>query len=101
MGWMNKPSSYVAVWMMRLTNFRYYDFEWNVDYTEAQIYSVIDMGWFGAYRVPKELISFTMVRQYDLLNACPPSIDATRYNISRCAKFDRVTEPYIMRKLGI
>lgn len=86
----NNPSGYQKFFSTAVLKYSYL-FEFNEDYTFAQIYpSVQPLGGFlGTWYVPKALMSFTMSIQDTTGVQCPPPPGASKRMISRCAKYDR------------
>merc|ERR1719235_1454204 len=84
-GWQlaNNAKGYKSVIQGKPFRF-FYDFEFNEDYTFAQIYPVV----FGK-RISKKTMNFTMVRQVPPEGACPPGPDTPQEDIVKCATWKR------------
>lgn len=100
-GWQlaNNAKGYVSFIEGKPFHF-FYDFEFNEDYTFAQIYPVV----FGK-RVSKKIMNFTMVRQVPPEGACPPRPGTPREDIVKCATWKRYTSvmgsvPGLSHKIG-
>lgn len=88
--WMNSFLGYSFYFFVKLSGYHYL-FEWNEDYTFTQIYPSYDLGWLGTYSVPKFIVSFQMAHQTPPQGACPPAKGASKKEIAKCAKWDRIT----------
>lgn len=85
--WMNTMEGYASYKILKTIGFRYY-FEWNEDYSSAQIYPSL---FTGRFFVPKLLLSFTMVKQNPPNGTCPPAADALKKEKAKCATWNRVS----------
>lgn len=85
--WMNRLDGKVFFKVLKAVGFRYV-MQFNEDYSFTQIYPTL---FWGLVSVPKQLLSFTMVKQTPPADACPPAKDATKAEISKCAAWDRVS----------
>jgi len=83
--WFNVFEGYAMWKLLHTINFKYV-FEFNDNYTHAQVYPSVD-----AFSVPKSLTSFTMELQTPQPGECPPAEGATKQEISKCAKWKRVS----------
>jgi len=94
--WMNKFDGKLFFKVLKTIGFRYL-MQFNEDYTHAQIYPTL---FWGRVFVPKQLLSFTMVRQTPPADSCPPAEGATKAEIAKCAAWDRVTSGLLSPLLG-
>jgi len=97
--WMNKFLGYVGYNLLGVLGF-FYEFQWNEDYSVAQTLPGLDLGMLGVYQVPMWLMSFTMVLQTPPEGACPPAKGASKKDIAKCAKWDRVSSGFLSPLLG-
>mmetsp|Transcript_61709 Transcript_61709/g.149416 ORF Transcript_61709/g.149416 Transcript_61709/m.149416 type:complete len:285 (-) Transcript_61709:30-884(-) len=99
--WMNSWMGYVFNSALAVVGFHYI-FQFNEDYSMAQIYPTVNLGWLGTWSLPKLITSFTMVLQKPPkeADACPPKPTASKAERARCAKWDRVSTTWFSPLLG-
>lgn len=83
--WFNNFEGYAAWKLLHSINFKYI-FQFNDDYTHAQIDPSVSV-----FSVPKSFTSFTMELQTPQPGECPPAEGATKQEISKCAKWKRIS----------
>jgi hypothetical protein len=67
----------------------HYEFAFSDDYEFAQIYPCYGLPDGSSARTPKEMMSFSMVRQHPAEGECPPAAGASKQDIAKCAKWRR------------
>lgn len=94
--WMDRFDGKLFFKVLKTIGFRYF-MQFNEDYTHAQIYPSV---FWGKLFVPKELVSFTMVKQTPPAGSCPPAKGAAKAEIAKCAAWDRVSSGLLSPLLG-
>lgn len=78
-----------------------YVFELSQDENSIQVYPTFDWGdVLGTWTFPKELLSFSMERIQHPKGKCPPPAGSSKKDISKCAKWDRVSKGLLSPLFG-
>merc|ERR1719401_1373163 len=96
---MNNGLGYLFQWAIRLVGFHYV-FNFNADYSSAQILPTVKLPIFGDVSLPSKLLSFTMVLQHPPAELCPPKEGASKKDVSKCAIWDRVSTGFLSPLFG-
>jgi len=97
--WMNAKDAYVAYALLKKMGF-FYHFQFNEDYSHAQIYPSVNLGALGKWSLPKLLMSFTMVLQQESPETTSPAASTLIEDRAKWAKWDRVSSGLMSPLLG-
>lgn len=93
--WWNDALAYFEQFVAHEILGAFYVFEFNEDYTFAQIIPVFQFfRIFPKIRVPVGMVNFTMMLQRPKPGQCPPSPTATKKDIGKCAKWRRESSAF-------
>lgn len=94
--WMDRLDGKLFFKVLKTIGFRYV-MQFDEGYTVAQIYPTV--AW-GRVSMPKQLLSFTMVKQTPPAGACPPAQGASKADIAKCGAWDRVSSGLLSPLFG-
>eukprot|EP00929_Paragymnodinium_shiwhaense_P113357 TRINITY_DN81634_c0_g1_i1.p1 TRINITY_DN81634_c0_g1~~TRINITY_DN81634_c0_g1_i1.p1 ORF type:complete len:292 (+),score=39.08 TRINITY_DN81634_c0_g1_i1:127-1002(+) len=97
--WVHRPFGYIFAHYLGMVGYHYL-FEFSEDFEVAQIYPSVDLGAAGVWHVPKQLMSFTMVRRKQPPGECPPKEGASKHEWTKCASWDRVSSGLLSPLFG-
>jgi len=85
---MNRPESYAFMALATWAEAGYI-YQWNEDYSFAQVFLYIVLPILGRITLPKSVLNYRLIVQKPPKGACPPKPTATKEERSKCAVIHR------------